>query len=339
MSRDRTQYLIARFLSRMPGWLLTRLSGEPPIVIDGQRLDPQVQLLRTVRRRRSLYGLVEPTVEAGRKRYRRETHAYRGPMTEVAGVRDLEIGTANGPLRARHYSPGRKAPLTVYLHGGGFVIGDLDTHDEPCRILCRHAGVHVLSIDYRLAPEHPFPAGLDDARAALAWAKANAGALGADPERVAVGGDSAGANLAAVIARDAAAQLLIYPPTDGMTARPSYQLFGKGFTLTAADRKAFHHYYCDGTGVAANDPRIAPLHARDLAALPPALVVTAGYDLLRDEGEAYAAALEAAGVKVRAHRFPGLAHGFIHMTGVCRGARDAMLWIAREWGGLVHQLG
>jgi len=338
-----SQYLTIRTISFLPGWLQTRLSGEPAIVMDGQRLDPQVQLLRSIRRRRNAYGLVEPTIAAGRARYRFETQAFRGPMTPVAAVRDFEIPAPGGPRRARHYSPGVQAPLTVYLHGGGFVIGDLDTHDEPCRILCSAGRTHVVSIDYRLAPEHPFPAAVDDARAALAWAQANAASLGADAGRIGIGGDSAGANLATVAARFAAeegsppaAQLLIYPPTDGVTERPSYALFGTGFMLTTADREAFLHCYIDGTGVAKDDPRLAPLHARDLSGLPPTLVVTAGYDLLRDEGEAYGAALRAAGVAVRARRFPGLGHGFIHLTGVCGTARKAMRWIAHEWREVVE---
>jgi acetyl esterase len=230
----------------------------------------------------------------------------------------------------------------VYLHGGGFVIGDVDTHDEPCRLLCRHAGTHVLSVDYRLAPEHPFPAALDDARAALRWARAHAAALGADASRVAVGGDSAGANLATVAARLAAregappdAQLLVYPPTDGPTARPSRALFGDGWFLDRADRDAFMAHYTAGAGVGEEDPRISPLRAADLGGLPPALVVTAGFDILRDEGEAYAAALAAAGTPVRAYGEDALPHGFIHMTGVAPAAHRAVVRLAFEWRALL----
>lgn len=342
---DRVQCAAARLLARLPPRVQIALSGEPPIVIDGQRLDPQVQLLRSIRRRRGVPGLIEPTIAAGRERYRRETRAFRGPMTGVDAVRDSEIPGPAGVLRVRHYAPiqpsaAGPAPLMVYLHGGGFVLGDLDTHDEPCRILCRHAGVHVLSVDYRLAPEHPFPAAVEDAEAAFAWARAHAAPLGADPERVTIGGDSAGANLAAVAAiagrgGGPAAQLLIYPPTDVRTRRRSHQLFGEGFLLTLRDCDAFFHHYSDGTGTRADDPRVSPLKAPDLSSLPPALVVLAGFDVLRDEGEAYARALQAAGSVVRVLRFPDLEHGFVHLTGVCPAAAGAMVAIAREWSGLI----
>ena len=337
--------------ARLPDALKVRLSGEPPVVLDGQQLDPQLQLLRAIRRKKR-YGLVEPTVAAGRARYRRETRDFRGRVTPVVGVRDIEAPGPAGPLRMRHYVPAAAAlpqPLTVYLHGGGFVIGDLDTHDEPCRILCRHAGVHVLSVEYRLAPEHPFPAAIEDAQAALAWARAHAVELGADPRRVAVGGDSAGANLGAVVSQLAAregappfAQLLVYPPTDGATKRPSHALFGEGFFLTSRDRAAFSAAYLgseEAALAAREDACVSPLRAPDLSGLPPALVVTAGFDLLRDEGEAYAQALAGAGTTVRARRFAELGHGFIHLTGVCPAARQAMLEIAREWRALLDAAG
>lgn len=339
---DRVQYVAARWTARLPQRLQLLLSGEPEVVIDGQRFDAHAQLLRSVRRRRHRYGLIEPSIEAGRRRYRRETLAFRGPVTKVGSVRDFEIGA----MRARHYAPETSSrDVTVYLHGGGFVIGDLDTHDEPCRILCHHANVHVLSVAYRLAPECPFPAALDDAHAALAWTRANAASLGADPRRVSIGGDSAGANLATVAARLAAredaapvAQLLIYPVTDSVTERSSYELFGEGHFLTMTDREDFRRCYTEGADVAQDDPRVSPLFAKDLDRLPPALVVTAGFDLLRDEGEAYAEALSAAGNLVMKRRVATLGHGFVHMTGICRAARQAMIEIASDWRALLNRI-
>ncbi|HEX7422100.1 MAG TPA: alpha/beta hydrolase [Thermoanaerobaculia bacterium] len=335
--RVRGSYLAIRAIEHLPDRVKIWLSGTAPVIVDGQQLDPQLQFLRSLRSRQKRPGLVEPTIDAGRARYRRETLAFRGPVTKVGAVRDIEIPGADGPLRARHYAPadGANAPLTVYFHGGGFCIGDLDTHDEACRLLCRYAAVHVLSVEYRLAPEHPFPAALDDATAALAWAQANAATLGANPANVSVGGDSAGANLSAVVSllasREKAprAQLLIYPPTDGHTPRRSYELFGKGFYLSEEDRKAFGRFY--GGAERGIDARRSPLHASDLSNLPPALVITAGFDLLRDEGEAYAQALASAGTLTRLKKYSSLGHGFIHMTGVCSAARRAMIDIAREW--------
>ena len=346
--REHLQRVVARALGRLPAGVQVRLSGEPPVRVDELTLDPHVQIVRALRRRRGVPGLCEPSPEAGRARYRRESLVFRGPPTPVGTVRDFEIPGGAGPVRVRHYAPPSTEsprPLTVYLHGGGFVIGDLDTHDEPCRILCRHGAAHVLSVEYRLAPEHPFPAGLDDARAALRWARAHAAALGADSARVAIGGDSAGGNLAAVAARLATdegrppfAQLLIYPATDSETPRPSQALFGDGYFLSQADRDAFSRYYLEGTGIDGADPRVSPLHA-DLSGLPPALVVTAGFDMLRDEGEAYAEALRAAGSPARLLRVPGMGHGFIHMTGVTPAARAAMIQVARDWRALLDDVG
>ncbi|HEX8068457.1 MAG TPA: alpha/beta hydrolase [Pyrinomonadaceae bacterium] len=345
-SAGRAERLAARALGRLPAWLQLRLSGQPQIVVDEQRLDPQVQLLLALHRKRRPHGLCHPNPPQARARFRRDILATTGPLTPVGTVRDLELPGAGVPLRARHYAPpvsvDQHCDLLVYLHGGGFVIGDLDTHDEPCRLLCRHAATHVLSVAYRLAPEHPFPAALDDTLAALRWAQDNAAALGAQTARVALGGDSAGANLATVAARRAAraghppaAQLLIYPATDAATPRASQELFGAGFFLDRADCDAFFHHYTAGTGVADDDPRVSPLRARDHSWLPPTLLVTAGFDVLRDEGEAYAAALRAAGTPVRSRRFPALGHGFINMTGVAPAARQATIEIAHAWRALL----
>jgi acetyl esterase len=340
---DRIERFAARVLVRLPGHLHVRLSGEPPVTADGLTLDPHVQLVRVLRRKRNPHHLCEPTLEQGRARYRREALLFRGPMTQVGAVRDFTIPGDGGPLRVRHYAPAADGPrpLTVYLHGGGFTIGDLDTHDEACRILCRYGEMHVLAVEYRLAPEHPFPAALDDTRAALRWAQAHAAELGADPARVAIGGDSAGANLAAVVSietrgdRPPAAQLLIYPVVDRQNTRLSQQLFGEGYFLSNADRAAFTHNYLHGTGVGERDWRVSPLYAEDLSGLAPALVVTAGFDMLRDEGEAYADALQAAGSTARLTRVDAHGHGFLHMTGVSPGARQALVQTAKDWRALL----
>jgi acetyl esterase len=228
-------------------------------------------------------------------------------------------------------------PLLVYFHGGGFVTGDLDTHDAPCRILCRHAGIQVLAVDYRLAPEHPFPAAIDDARAAFRWARAQAESLGADPHRVCVGGDSAGGNLSTVIARMAAIeaepqpflQLLIYPPVDRVTSRPSLTLFREGLLLTGEDMDWYNLQYVGDEQTLLADPRVSPLLAPVPPGLCPALIFTAAFDPLRDEGEAYAAALQAAGVPTNWQRIEGQVHGFVNMVDVSPAARRAVVDIAR----------
>jgi len=344
----RLEGLVARALGRLPRRLQLGLSRRAPLRIDGQTLDSCTQMLLAFSSGRRP-GLCEPTPAEARARFRRESAAHSGRRTPVGAVRDFEIeGRAGGRLRVRHYAParGEARDLLVYLHGGGFVIGDLETHDEPCRLLCRHAATHVLAVEYRLAPEHPFPAGLEDSLAAHAWARANAASLGADASLVSIGGDSAGGNLAAVAARLAApggdapaAQLLIYPATDSATRRPSKELFAGGFFLTREDCEQFYQHYTSGTDVCETDPRVSPLHAEDLRGLPPALVVVAGFDVLRDEGDAYAESLRAAGVVTRHARFPSLAHGFVNMTGLCPSARRAMIRTAKEWRELLDRRG
>jgi acetyl esterase len=339
-ARARIEGRIGRILGGLPGSWLLRMIREPPLVRDGQTLDPHVQFILAMQRRKPPQLLCEPTPSEGRQRNRNEiaasSTAAGARPTRVHFVRDIAVNGAVGTLTARHYAPPHAgsdvaAPLLVFFHGGGFVICDLDTHDEPCRMLCQHGNMHVLSVAYRLAPEHPFPAPLDDCTAALQWAQTHAGELGADPHRVCVGGDSAGANLATVVAlaaaqrrRPVAAQLLIYPTADASRAHPSLQLFSDGFVLTAADMHAFTQHYIANDTALRNDPRVSPALSPDLSHAPPALVITAGFDPLRDEGEAYAAALAAAGVTVQLHRERGLVHGFLHMTTVVPAAYAAV---------------
>lgn len=327
-----------QILGALPPRLQVRLSGKPPVEIDGDTLAPEVQLLLAVldrRREPPLETLPPPEAREDRQRL---TAAYAGRPVPVRNVEDFEIDGAV-PLRARHYEPpetGGPHPLLVFYHGGGFTYGDLDTHDGVCRILCRHGGVHVLAVDYRLAPEHQFPAAVDDAYMALRWAFANAHRLGADPRRVGVGGDSAGGNLAAVVsqlaARDGgpapALQLLIYPATDMTTRHRSRELFGEGFLLTDREMDWYTDNYLGTARTSASDPRASPLLAEDLSGLAPAFVVTAAFDPLRDEGEAYAHALDQAGTPVTLRRVPGFIHGFINAAGVSRTARDALVEIA-----------
>ena len=263
----RAQQWGAQALDALPPGLKLRLSGKPPVVIDGQTLAPEVQLVLAVLGRRKEPPLETMSPADAREARRRLTAVFGGKPLPVGAVQDVEIGAA-APLRARHYAPpesGGPHPLLVFYHGGGFLYGDLDTHDGVCRILCRHAGAHVLAIDYRLAPEHPFPAAVDDARAALRWAFANAERLGADRSRVGVGGDSAGGNLAAVVSQLAARdggpapvlQLLIYPVTDFTVRRRSRDLFAEGFLLTDAEMNWFEDQYLGAGRARKRSPRVA----------------------------------------------------------------------------------
>jgi acetyl esterase len=333
---DRLEFAAVRALGHLPPRVQRRLAGAP-VAIDGDTLDPGVQLLLSMRERRGVRPLESMVPEQARRYVAAESRRTAGPPPHVAAVHELHVDGATGPLRARHYvppEPGGPHPLLVFFHGGGFVVGDLVTHDSPCRLLCRHGGVHVLSVDYRLAPEHPFPAAVHDARAALTWAFEHAEALGADPSRVAVGGDSAGGNLSAVATRLAVRdggptptlQLLIYPATEMEGERPSLSLFAEGFYLTRADRDWYHANYMNGASE--EDPLGSPLLAGDLGGLPPAYVVTAAFDPLRDEGEAYAYALREAGSPVLLRRFAGLVHGFINMTAINPASHDALVEVA-----------
>ncbi|MHB1004403.1 MAG: alpha/beta hydrolase [Chloroflexota bacterium] len=243
-----------------------------------------------------------------------------GKPISIAKIEDRVIPGPNGDIPIRVYDPqlARPAPVFVYFHGGGWVIGDLETHDHVCRALARDAGCIVVSVHYRRAPEHKFPAAAEDAYAATRWVVANAASIGGDATRVAVGGDSAGGNLAAVVclmARERGGpelvyQLLWYPVTDHEFNTKSYLENAEGYHLYRQDMIWFWDHYLARPEDAAN-PLASPLRAADLSGLPPALVVTAEYDPLRDEGEAYAARLRAAGVPVVHTRYDGMIHGFV----------------------------
>ena len=229
--------------------------------------------------------------------------------------------------------PGGALPALLYLHGGGWVVGDLDGVDALCRALANRAQAIVISADYRLAPEHRFPAGLDDAGTVLAWMHARAASLGADPDRLAVGGDSAGGNLAAALARRArddpgpgrpalCAQLLIYPALDGALATASAVELGEGYVLTRDQMRWYWDAYAPEG--AARTPDASPLRAPDLAGLPPAVIVLAELDPLRDDGLDYAERLRSAGVEADVRVWPGMVHGFLRLRGMIDDAHAAL---------------
>ena len=332
-----TENRLLKIVCGLPPWLLRRLFGQP-VEIDGQTLAPDIQALLGMAKLAGSESFTEgvPVETARRNRLLEAEVVAERPRIEMARVEAMEIPGPAGTIAARHYvpdgAPSESAPLLVYFHGGGWVIGDLDTHDAPCRFLAGNSGVQVLAIDYRLAPEHPFPAAPEDAFAAYAWASANAAALGCDPARIAVGGDSAGANLAAVTclqARDAqltppAMQLLIYPVTVADEEMPSRHTCGEGFLLSRPDMDFFEAHYLP-EGVDRGDPRVSLLRADDLSGLPPAYLAIAGFDPLSDEGVAFAERLREAGVPVSLRLHPGLVHTFANLTAICPTARQAML--------------
>ena len=262
-----------------------------------------------------------------------------GAGPDVHKVENRKIPGPAGEIPIRIYTPASKPNgILVYFHGGGWVVGDLASHDYVCRVFTNETGCTVVAVDYRLAPEHKFPAGPDDCYAATQWVSKNAPSLGSDADHIAVGGDSAGGNLAAVIslmARDRSGprirhQMLIYPVTDCSMDTPSYQEFtADGFVLSKLDMEWFWNYYIPNAKDREN-PYASPARARDLKTLPPAHIITASHDPLRDEGEAFAELLKKAGNKVKVKRYEGVVHGFVSLQVVIDQGKTATRELAEE---------
>jgi acetyl esterase len=263
-----------------------------------------------------------------------------GDPEPVGKVEDRKLSGPDGTIPVRVYTPAGSGPfpVLVYFHGGGWVLCDIETHDPVCRSLANAAECIVVSVDYRLAPEHKFPAAADDCYAATQWVIKNAPLIGGDSDRVAVGGDSAGGNLAAVVAlmardlggREPVFQLLVYPATDYyLPGTPSLTENADGYFLTRDDMVWFWNHYLSDKAEA-GDPYACPLQASSLAGLPPALVITAEFDPLRDEGEMYAARLGEAGAAVELVRYDGMIHGFFSMAGVLEQGRSAIALAAAQ---------
>lgn len=293
-------------------------------------LDAQTKLMLDAMAQLDLPDITTVPIAEGRARYTRATDPAAGqPVDHVADH------TINEHVTVRSYRHGSDTaqPLIVFFHGGGWVLGNFDTHDAVCRHLCRDVGAVVVAVDYRLAPETPFPGAVDDSFAGLQWAIANASELGADPTRVAVAGDSAGGNLAAVVAlqaRDAGIELkhqaLIYPVTDAEFDRQSYLDNAEGYMLTRSTMRWFWDMYVPDIDMRENW-RAAPIYA-DLAGVCPATVITAEFDPLRDEGAEYAKALRAAGVDAHHEQYDGLIHGFYGNHMIVHRALDAHASVA-----------
>lgn len=301
------------------------------------QLSPFLQVLRRLRR----LGKRANSVMAIRQRFQADMADFRMGFP-IGSTQDMSIPTDQGLLAARLYRPttlAEAAPLMLYFHGGGFVMGDLETHDDACRLLCESSGMPLLSVAYRLAPEAPFPAAVDDALASALWAYKLLDEIGAPS--LTLGGDSAGANLAAVTAQrlaqeghHVAAQLLIYPGTDLSQTWPSHAPYGEGYFLDRSERDIFYRAYLGNVSLHASDTRVSPLLSRVPLGLAPALVVTAGYDMLKDEGQAYALHLQRAGVTVQHMHFPRLGHAFINLASIHRGSRAAVEETGRAWQAL-----
>ena len=331
--RERVEALALRGLLGLPEPVQRALCGKP-FSRDGQVLASDSHLALVLKKLIREPGAETLPIPEGRLQLNRQQR-LAGGQQPIGAVRDLPVGDLPGRLYVPTDAEPR-GPMLLFLHGGGWIYGDLDSHDPTCRFLAERSGVRVLAVDYRLAPEHPFPAAYDDAVDAFRWLVKNAESLGADPARLAVGGDSAGGNLAALVAIEAAReglplafQLLIYPGTDFEARTPSREMFGRGLMLTQAFMDLASDSYVPELDQR-KDPRASPLLAELPRGLAAAYVATAGFDTLRDEGEAYARKLADAGVPVELKRYADQMHGFVQILGVGRTARAATAEIAAK---------
>ncbi len=328
----------AHMALRMPiSWV--HIAAGPPVVVDGRVLDSRTQWFLWLLARSGQRPLHTLGVSRSRAEFDLFMAVLGGPPAPVGEIvdRTIEGPAGDGPagrLRLRLYRPAgpaeRLLPAILFFHGGGFAIGSLEGYDLPCRYFCARTGCAVVAVDYRLAPEHKFPAAIDDGVASFRWLAAEGRALGLDPARIVIAGDSAGGTIATVVAQEVRGsaqtpclQWLIYPATDLAGERASHVSCSEGFLLTRSDMEWFRDQYLDGLAQAV-DPRVSPLRAASLSDLPPALVFTAGFDPLRDEGRAYAERLVESGVKTVHRELDSLIHGFVCMRGALPAAARAM---------------
>jgi acetyl esterase len=316
------------------------------------QLDPHVQMLLSVRKWLSAGNQSNRTPETSRINFKRDMAAIADP-TPVGSVKDWKIPSRSGQLDVRHYTPLQQQskdnhqallPLLVYFHGGSFIVGDVDTHDDPCRLFCQHGQMQVLSVSYRLMPEDPSPAAIEDCLDTLQWAYEHIATLGADPTKIAIGGDSAGGNLTAVLSQltvgkryAPVAQLMIYPSLDLVNSYPSHDDFGQGLLLSRVDIEYARELHSAHSLLPFTDPRVSPMLG-NLAGLPPALIITAAFDSLRDEAEIYALKMRAAGSDCVAYRVEGQGHGFISIATINHAALDATIRIAQDFRKLLDGL-
>ena len=312
-----------------------------PVVVDGLTLAPELQLLLALQKVAKVPAAETLPLQQAREELKRQ-QLMVGGRQPIGALRDLEVDGGAGPIRARLYTPTERlgaepVPTMLFIHGGGWMYGDLESHDPACRFLAERSGVQILSIDYRLSPEHKFPAAVEDCNAAFRWLVEHAAEVNADPTRLAVGGDSAGGSLSASTAVYAAEQglplafqLLIYPGADFTERSASRHLFAEGFILTKVFMDgAEEAYFAEGADKSVPDAS-ALRRVEWPERLAPAHVVTGGFDPLRDEGEAYARLLADQGVEVDSVRYPSMVHGFLHFVGVGREAASYNLEIAQR---------
>ena len=330
-------HLIDKLVRKLPKWWLN-----PPVNDDGIPLSSGLYVMTKLRKLTGATQLDKMSVKKARKKINFDLTSVLGKFP-VAESNNIVIDLKGRELNARHYRPtnSKRSALMVYFHGGGWVTGNLNTHDDVCRLLCEKIGIQILSVDYRQPPEYRFPDPLDDAIDSVKWAQRNASRFGISPSSIAVGGDSAGGNFAAVVAQDTdleyplLGQLLLYPCVDRSVDWPSRTKYTKGLFLSAEESEWFYNHYLGGEGKELNNPLVAPIKGSVSASTAPALVVTAGFDILSDEGSAYAKWLQQNGVTVRHKYFANLVHAFLNLAAVNEDCYDAALITAYAFGELL----
>lgn len=341
MASDAAQKTILKLILSLPSPILRAMSGGGVVYRGGRTLDPRFQFFAHAAKKLPPMTALSPAeAVAGSAK---GLAAVQGPLEPGVRTESLSVEGPNGSIPCRAYRPENQdssAPLIVYAHMGGGVIGDLDTCNAFCSVLARIVRTAVISVDYRLAPDHKFPAGLEDVLAAYRWARDNTARFGAAPVPPAIGGDSMGGNFAAIVAQEMkrkgepqpAAQILIYPAVDVASETPSMTTYADAYPLTRATMDWFMGHYMSADADPA-DPRLSPDRTEDITGLAPAVIATAGFDPLNDQGEAYAKRLKAAGIPVLYRCYDSLAHGFTAFTGAIPAADAA----CREIAGLVRE--
>lgn len=336
---EKGQGTAARTLDRLPSFAqksLVRILRYPH---QYPELDPLIQCMMAAQLKRGSNGFVSEDIIHARKSFDLQMQSIKAKPTPVKQVEDLRLPLHSGTIFARHYHPAptKKLPMVVYFHGGGFVVGSLDSHDEVCRLLAVHAKVQVLSIDYPLAPEASPNKLIQTCEDALAWVYQNRKQLKILKNRISVAGDSAGGNISTVVAQRAAhkvyapqAQLLLYPAVDFKSRHPSFYAYNEGLVLTGKDVDFVTHYYANTHQIELDDPLISPTYGKH-DKLPPTFVVTAGHDVLHDEGEIYAHKLRHRGVKVHYQEYSDQAHGFANLTPVSYRAKKYFIEISKNY--------
>lgn len=335
-----SQVPAARLIDHLPPFsqkALLKLLGYP---YDYPQLDPFTACLMAIKYKQRQIGFLAQDVERTRHRYEQQMRLLSARQTKVAQIQDLRLPLASATLKARHYhpKPNKKLAMLVFYHGGGFVAGGLETHDEICRLLAHTMQVQVLSVQYPLAPEAGPQQVIDASQQALQWVYENRRQLNIYKARIAIAGDSAGGNICAVVAQRSInysyapqAQLLLYPAIDFNFNYPSLQMFGYGLALTAADVRQVKQLYAHQHAIALDDPIISPIYAKPNVSLAATFIVTAGHDVLHDEAELYAEKLAAHGCRVQYQNYLEQAHGFIHLTPISKQAKKHCLEIAKQF--------